>query len=182
MTAKAKEILGTSIYFLVVLIISLLIVKFVGQRTEVIGSSMNDTLYDGDNLILDKVSYRFNEPERYDVIVFPFRDGSKKNYIKRIIGLPGETVQIDADGNIYIDGELLIEDYGKARILDPGLAINPIQLDDSHYFVLGDNRNDSSDSRFGEVKLVSRDEILGRAWLRIWPLNAWGLVEHISDK
>ena len=96
-----KEILSTSLYILTVLIITYLIVKFVGVRTEVIGPSMQPTLYNGDNLIVEKVSYYFHEPERFDVIVFPFKYAEKTHYIKRIIGLPGERVTIDEDGNIY---------------------------------------------------------------------------------
>lgn len=177
MSAKAKEILSTSLYFLIVLIISLLIVKFVGQRTEVIGNSMKNTLHDGDNLILNKISYRFSDPERFDIVVFPFRNGEKKNYIKRVIALPGETIQIDDEGVIYINGEVLEEHYGREVILDPGSAAEPITLGEDQYFVLGDNRNDSNDSRFGEVKLVSRDEIIGKVWIRIWPLKDFGKVD-----
>ena len=100
MNEKLKEILSMSLYLLGVLIISFLIIRFVGQRTRVNGSSMMNTLYDGDNLILNKISYNFHDPERFDVVVFPFRDKSGKNYIKRVIGLPGETVQIDESGQI----------------------------------------------------------------------------------
>lgn len=177
MNSKLKEILSTSIYLLAVLLVAFLIVKFVAQRTEVIGSSMLPTLEDGNNLILDKISYRFKEPERYDVIVFPFRDNSGKNYIKRIIALPGETIQIDEDGVIYIDGEVLYESYGREIILNPGNAINPITLGDDEYFVMGDNRNNSEDSRFSDVGTVKRDEILGKAWVRIWPFSEIGLVK-----
>jgi len=177
-----KEILSTSLYLLVVVVLCFLFIKFVGQRSLVIGSSMETTLSDNDNLVLDKITYRFNDPERFDVIVFPFRNGEKKNYIKRIIGLPGETVQIDSSGNIYINGEILEESYGREVILNPGLAADPIILGDDEYFVMGDNRNHSEDSRFSEVGKVSRDEILGRAWLRVYPLHKWGLVEKIGTK
>ena len=85
MNSKAKEILSTSLYVLFILALSFILIKFVGQRTEVIGDSMNPTLYDGNNLIMDKISYRVHEPERFDVIVFPPRnDPDGKNYIKRI--------------------------------------------------------------------------------------------------
>ena len=177
MNEKLKEVLSMSIYLLGVLILSFLIIKFVGQRTQVNGPSMMNTLYDGDNLILNKISYRFHEPERFDVVVFPFRDNSGKNYIKRVIGLPGETVQIDREGTIYINGEILEESYGREIIKDPGNAVDPISLKSGEYFVLGDNRNSSSDSRFDEVGIVYRYEILGKAWLRIWPLSSFGLVE-----
>ena len=98
-------------------------------------------------------------------------------YIKRIIGLPGETVQI-ADGTIYINGEVLEESYGREVMQDPGIAAEPITLGEDEYFVLGDNRNQSSDSRDPSVGLIHRDEIIGRAWLRIWPLNSFGILKH----
>ena len=109
MNKTLKEILSTSIYLLMVLALTFLVVTYVGQRTKVSGSSMEPTLNDGDNLIVDKISYRFAEPERFDIIVFPFRYEERTYYIKRIIGLPGETVYIDDNGNIYIDGEILEE-------------------------------------------------------------------------
>lgn len=118
MNKTLKEILSTSIYLLVVLILTLLVVTYVGQRTKVIGNSMSPMLSDGDNLIVDKISYRFQEPQRFDIIVFPFRYAEKTYYIKRIIGLPGETVRIDDEGNIYIDGEVLDESFGKETIKD----------------------------------------------------------------
>ena len=142
-----KEILSTSLYLLCVLIVCFLVIKFVGQRTRVDGSSMEPTLSDGDNLIVDKISYRFNDPQRFDIIVFPYEYESNTYYIKRIIGLPGETVRIDDAGNIYINGEVLEENYGKEVIQRAGLATNPITLADDEYFVMGDNRNNSVDSR-----------------------------------
>ncbi len=173
-----KEALEMSIYILIGLVASLLIVTFVGQRTVVSGSSMNDTLYDGDNLIVDKITYRFREPERFDVIVFPFHGNKKDHYIKRIIGLPGESIRIDREGNIFIDGELLEEEFGKERMLSPGRAEEEIMLAEDEYFVLGDNRNDSSDSRDFMVGNIKRDEIIGRAWLRLFPFDSIGFVKH----
>ena len=147
MNKKLKDILSTSLYLLIVLVMTFLVVTYVGQRTKVIGSSMSPTLTDGDNLIVDKISYRFHDPERFDIVVFPFRYADKTYYIKRIIGLPGETVYIDEEGNIYIDGEVLNEHFGKEVIQDPGRAYEPVKLGTDEYFVLGDNRNNSSDSR-----------------------------------
>ena len=149
-----------------------------GQRTEVIGDSMNNTLYNGDNLILNKISYRFHEPERYDIVVFPFRDGSKKNYIKRVIGLPGETIRLSSDGKIYINGEELTDDvYGLEVFEKAGNAASPITLGDDEYFVMGDNRNNSEDSRFDVVGKVKRSEIIGKVWIRIFPFKSFGRVK-----
>ena len=172
-----REILGFLVYVAVVTGITFLIITFVGQRTYVSGSSMENTLSHGDNLIVDKITYRFSDPKRYDIIVFPFRYQEDVYYIKRIIGLPGETVQI-RDGEIYIDGEILYESYGREVMKSAGLAAEPVTLGEDEYFVLGDNRNDSTDSRDPNVRLIHRDEIIGRAWIRIWPLDEIGVLKH----
>ena len=172
-----KELLSMLIYIGVVLGVTFLIITFVGQRTHVSGESMENTLDNGDQLIVDKITYRFQDPERFDIIVFPFHYKENTYYIKRIIGLPGETVQI-ADGTIYINGEVLEESYGREVMQDAGIAAEPITLGEDEYFVLGDNRNQSSDSRDPSVGLIHRDEIIGRAWLRIWPLNSFGILKH----
>ena len=172
-----RELAGMLVYIIIVLAVTFLFITFVGQRTHVSGESMENTLDDGDQLIVDKITYRFKDPERFDSIDFPFHYKENTYYIKRIIGLPGETVQI-ADGLIYIDGEVLQESYGREVIQDPGLAAEPITLGEDEYFVLGDNRNQSSDSRDPSVGLIHRDEIVGRAWLRIWPLDSFGILKH----
>ena len=173
----AREIISTAVYLLAVVAVTFLFVQFVGQRTHVNGDSMNVTLEDGDNLIVDKLSYRFSEPERYDIIVFPYQYQEKTYYIKRIIGMPGETVQI-IDGMVYIDGEMLDESYGKEVMQYSGVAGDPIELGDDEYFVLGDNRNNSSDSRDPSVGNIKEDQIIGKAFIRIWPLNKFGILKH----
>ncbi len=173
-----KEILSTSLYLLFVLCAIYLLIHYVGQRTEVQGSSMEPKLSNSDNLIVDKITYRFRNPERYDIIVFPFQYEENVFYIKRIIGLPGETVQIDEEGNISINGEVLKEGYGKEVIQNPGRASEPITLGEDEYFVMGDNRNNSTDSRDLAVGNIKRKDIVGRAWLRIWPFDKFGLIKH----
>ncbi len=173
-----KEILSTSVYLLVVLCVAYLIVTYIGQRTQVSGSSMESTLSDADHLIVDKITYRFQDPERFDIIVFPFQYDKETYYIKRIIGMPGETVRIDVEGNIYIDGELLEEEYGREIIQNPGRATEAILLGEDEYFVLGDNRNNSSDSRDPSVGNIHRNDIIGRAFIRIWPLSKFGVLKH----
>lgn len=126
---------------------------------------------------MDKLTYRFSDPKRYDIIVFPYQYEDDTYFIKRIIGLPGETVQI-VDGTIYIDGEVLQESYGREVMRSSGLAADPITLGDDEYFVLGDNRNDSTDSRDPSVGKIKRDQIIGRAWVRIWPLSKIGILRH----
>ncbi len=166
------------LYVAVVLLMTFLLVHFVAQRTEVSGTSMVPTLESGDQLIADKISYRFRDPERFDIIVFPWKFEEKTFFIKRVIGLPGERVLIDDDGNIYIDGEILEEDYGKDVIRDPGVAANEIQLADDEYFVLGDNREVSKDSRSADVGNIRRSDIIGRAWIRIYPFSEFGILKH----
>lgn len=177
-TDVKKEILSWVFYLVFVVVLTYVIITFVGQRTVVDGRSMNPTLNDGDNLIVEKLSYRFSDPKRFDVIVFPPQGAPNEHYIKRIIGLPGETVRIDEEGTIYINGEILKEDYGLETIQNPGRAIEEITLAEDEYFVLGDNRNNSTDSRSEKVGNVKRSTITGRAWVRIWPLSDFGVLKH----
>ncbi len=180
MNKVMKELLNTGLYLLGVLMLTWFVTTYVGIRTEVDGGSMEPTLFNADNLIVDKISYRFRDPERFDIVVFPFRYQENTYYIKRIIGLPGETVQIDEQGNIYVDGEVLEESYGR-EIIKPeniGLAREPIVLGEDEYFVLGDNRNNSSDSRSNAVGNITRKEIVGKAWVRIWPFDKFCVLKH----
>ncbi|MBE5869735.1 MAG: signal peptidase I [Lachnospiraceae bacterium] len=170
-----QEILNVSLYLLIVLIMTLLVVRFVGERTRVNGDSMETTLSDGDNLIVNKIQYRFSKPKRFDVVVFSFKYASQTYYIKRIIGLPGETVQIK-DSVIYINDEPLPESYGIEAMKDAGLASEKIRLGKNEYFVLGDNRNRSVDSRDPSVGPVAKSSIVGKAWLRIYPFYKFGGV------
>lgn len=172
-----KELLAWLAMIAVVVAATYLVVTFVGQRTQVSGESMETTLSNGDHLIVDKISYRFRDPERYDIVVFPYRLEENTYYIKRIIGLPGETVQI-VDGYVYINGIQLDEHYGNEIMEKPGIAAEPVTLGEDEYFVLGDNRNNSQDSRTASVGVIHRDEILGRAWVRIWPLSDFGVIKH----
>ena len=142
------------------------------------GQSMEPTLSNGDNLIVDKISYRFRDPQRYDIIVFPYKYEEDTYYIKRIIGMPGETIQV-IGGYVYINGELLESDIYGAEPMESGqLADQPITLGDDEYFVLGDNRNHSSDSRDPSVGVLKRSDLLGRAWVRIYPFDKIGFIRH----
>ncbi len=178
--AIIKEIISVVINVLICFAVVFVITQFIGQRTVVSGSSMEDTLSDGDNLIVDKISYRIHSPERFDVVVFPYQYEEDTYYIKRIIGLPGEYVRIDGSGNIYVNDELLPENYGTETILNAGLANSGVYLGQDEYFVLGDNRNNSTDSRFEAVGNIKGDDIVGKAWLRVYPFNVFGLVDNIE--
>lgn len=170
-----KDLINILIYMVALMLICFLINAFIGQRTSVSGTSMFPTLDDKDNLWISKISYTVGDPERYDIVVFPFEDDVY--YIKRIIGLPGETVLIDRDGNIFIDGELLTDDPVDVILSDPGIASSPIKLGDDEYFVLGDNRNNSRDSRWSDVGNIKRDRIVGKAVLRLYPFKHFGSIE-----
>ena len=173
-----KELVGWIVSILLIVAVSYLIVTFVGQRTQVSGSSMETTLSDGDHLIVDKISYRFREPQRYEIVVFPYRYEKNTYYIKRIIGLPGDIVQVK-DGYTYINGELLESDiYGAEVMIEAGTASEPITLGEDEYFVLGDNRNHSLDSRDPSVGILKREDLIGRAWVRIYPFDKMGVIRH----
>lgn len=173
----AYELFSLILYMVLIYVLCVGMIRYVGQKTVVEGSSMLPTLTDGDNLIVDKLSYRFSEPKRFDVIVFRYLYKEDSYYIKRVIGLPGETVQI-RDGLIYINGELLEEDYGNAPMENPGRAIQPVTLGPDEYFVLGDNRNVSSDSRDSLVANVGKEQIVGKAFICIYPFDHFGLLRH----
>ena len=147
------------------------------EKTNMVGDSMEATLSSGDTIMINKLLYRLRSPQRFDVIVFK-KDGKEHSYysIKRIIGLPGEHVLI-AGGKIYIDGVLLEDKVNVEDIQLPGLAANEIILDEDEYFVLGDNRNNSEDSRYFNVGNVFREEIIGKAWIRI---NKFGIISKLN--
>lgn len=166
---------------------------YVLQRTVVDGESMEATLHDGESLLVDKLSYRFCDPERYDIIVFqPKGREVEEYYVKRIYGLPGETIQIK-NNSIYINGEKIEDPYAKEAMDSGGIAEKPFTLKEDEYFVLGDNRNESLDSRYinadtfrgakvpdyaweedgpGPIKF---ENISGKVFLRIWPFSEFGV-------
>lgn len=173
------ESLHLLFYLIVVFLSTYLILHYIGQRTQVLGQSMEKTLTNQDNLIVDKLTYHFMKPHRYDIVVFPVDDSATVFYIKRIIGLPGETIQI-IDGKIYVNNEELHENYGN-EVISPqraGVAAKPVVLGKDEYFVLGDNRNHSMDSRDPEVGNISKSAIIGKAWMRVWPLSRFGFINH----
>jgi signal peptidase I len=163
-----REILET---ILPAILIALLINVFVGQATRVEGQSMEPNLHTDQRLVVEKMSYRFRGPERFDIVVLRLPSQGEELLIKRVIGLPGETVEI-RDGHVYVDGQVLDEPFavGETR---PGRQ-SSIVVPPLHVYVLGDNRNHSNDSRnFGPVPI---ENIVGRAWLSYWPLEDAGVV------
>ena len=162
---------------IMIMCMAYLIVLSFFHKTTVIGHSMSNTLQNRDTVLINSIAYSFHAPERFDLIVFkPKSDGISEYYVKRVIGLPGETVQI-IDGIVYIDGNPLKNDVIDIKINNPGLAAEPIKLDYNEYFVLGDNRNNSDDSRFSNIGMVKQDRIVGKPWLIVSPVSRFGIID-----
>lgn len=153
---KLKSILSDILLIVVTLVVTFLFSKYIAGVTVVCGDSMNDTYKNSQLLLTNKLEHT---PDRFDVIVFNAQNG--EILIKRVIGLPGESVHINVHGNIYINDEILDENYGKEKIEEQGLAKNKITLQEDEYFVLGDNRNNSIDSRFSTIGIVKKEDIIG---------------------
>jgi signal peptidase I len=173
------EIIIWSIEIIAVITLAYFLVHYAIERTTMIGDSMSTTLVEQDKIIINKFSYRFSEPKRYDIIVFK-QSGKEHSYlnIKRIIGLPGETIQIE-NSAIYINGTVIVEPIVTEIMKNSGLAAEEILLDENEYFVLGDNRNNSEDSRFANIGNILYNDIIGKAWIRT---NDFNFVSKINVK
>ena len=181
--SRLKYVIEGLIYIALIVVCVYVVPKYVIQRTVVKGESMEDTLHDAESLLIDKISYRFTDPKRYDIIVFyPKGRDVDEYYVKRIYGLPGETIQIKGN-DIFINGEKIDDPYAKDSMSTGGIANEPYTLGEDEYFVLGDHRSVSQDSRFtpetsneknapGPVKF---ENISGKVILRIWPLGKFGV-------
>lgn len=176
---KKKDLLIFGISSIVLVVIIILVNIFVGGPMVVDGDSMNPYLRHKDLVIVDKMCYKSSEPKRFDIIVFPYNEDKGTKFVKRIIGLPGEILELK-DNKIYItyNGETtrIYEYYGQYE----GMSINsvsnygPVTIGQDEYFVLGDNRYHSSDSRQEEIGLVKKDDIIGKVTFRIFPLDGFG--------
>lgn len=172
-----KAILGWAFQIIVVILIAYVLVFFFGQTRTNIGQSMDVTLSGGDTVLLNGLSYKLKGPSRGDVVAFkPNGSDSTHSYITRVIALPGETVHIK-NGMIYINDELYLEKNDYPAMTDAGLAEEKITLGTSEYFVLGDNRNNSEDSRFADVGNVNLADIEGKVWFVISPFSHFGFVK-----
>ena len=166
MRVYLREILG----LILLAVVIFLLLQVVMPRFEVVGSSMEPTLHDGQRLLVNKALYFFREPEAGEVVVFQPPDNRRADYIKRIIALPGDVVEVKM-GAVYVNGSPLDEPYIKDQ---PSYTLTPKEIPENSYFVLGDNRNNSNDSHKGWT--VPRQNIVGKAWLSIWPPSQWGLI------
>lgn len=172
-----KEIAIWSAQIAMVSVLAFGCVWYFGHKVSVIGESMRPGLENGDITIVNRLAYDIRKPKRGDVIAFkPNGNENSHYYIKRIIGLPGETITYE-EGELYVDGELLEEDYEVTKILELGLLEDEIELDKDEYFVLGDDRQNSEDSRMESLGNVKRSEIEGKVWFVVSPIRNWGFVK-----
>lgn len=162
-----KDIFEVIVGGMIAVFLAFVIVFSVGMRTSVIGDSMEPVLSNGQEILMNRVIYRLSSPKRGDVVVFlPNGNQNSHYYVKRVVGLPGETIQIQ-EGNVYINGVLLEEDEEFSKMIDAGIAQNELELATDEFFVLGDNRNSSEDSRSGNIGAVKKDTIIGKAWFHM---------------
>ena len=166
MRAFIRDIVITVILAVVIFFI----LQFTVQNFVVIGASMRPNFEEGQRVVASKLAYQFGEPERGDVIVFEPPNGGRDDYIKRIIGLPGDRVEVK-DGVVYVENLPLDEPYISQP---PGYTYSVEIIPENEYWVLGDNRNNSNDSHTGWT--VPRENIIGKAWLIIWPPDQWRVV------
>ena len=165
--ATIHEIFSTLFYSLAAILLAFVLVSSVGMKVSMIGVSMEPALYNSQGVLINRFIYSITSPKRGDIVAF-LPNGNKNShyYLKRVVGLPGETVQI-IDGYVYIGGELLEEDESFDKIADPGMAENEVVLGSDEYFVLGDNRNNSEDSRSGNIGAVKKETIAGKVWFHL---------------
>ena len=174
--AKLKAAVIWAAEIAAVLILGIVLAVGYGKITVMQEGSMDPTLNAGDVLLVDRMAYRFSTPKRGDIIVYKTCDDKKAStHIKRIIGLPGETIQIK-DGQILIDGETYQEDGEFPGIENAGVAETKVALDSGEYFVLGDNRNNSEDSRYADMGNVKKRNIIGKVWFIASPWSRFGFV------
>lgn len=157
-------------------IASLLVINF-GVMISNVGQSMEPTLASGNRILTNRLIYKLTEPKRGDLVVFkPNGNENSHYYIKRVVGVPGETIQI-IDGFIYIDGEVLVEEIKFEKMIHAGIAEEAITLGDDEFFVLGDNRNASEDSRNAEIGAIKKQDITSKAWFNATFGEYFGKIE-----
>ena len=174
--AVVKEVLSWTVEIALTLLIAFTFVYFIGLRTSVVGQSMSKTLNGGDQILVNRFVYKVTDPKTNDIVVF-LPNGNEKShyYVKRVIGVPGDTGQIK-NGTVYVNGKAFDEETDVASIEDAGLAAEEITLGAEEYFVLGDNRDNSNDSRYKEVGPVKRSKITGRIIFRFYPWKNAGVI------
>lgn len=171
-----KEIALYAMQVLIVIGLAFLFVYYFGMRTRVIGNSMSPQYNDGEWLLTNKFAYIFSEPKQNDIVIF-LPNGNEKShyYVKRVVATPGDTVRI-TNGILYVNGQIFEEEIQTELMDYAGLVENEIKLEKDEYFVLGDNRNNSEDSRYANIGLVKKEYIVGKAWFLLFPLKKMKLI------
>lgn len=170
-TTVKKEIKDWLIAVVIAVVAMVVLTQCIVVNASIPSASMEDTIMTGDRVIGLRFAYWFSDVKRGDIVIFKYPDDERQLFVKRVIGLPGETVEIK-DGKVYIDGsaEPLEEEYLKdTPRVDLDVSNGVYEVPEGYYFMLGDNRNFSKDSRYWENKYVAKDKIIGEAWLRIYP-------------
>ena len=173
---NVRGIVVWAVEILIVCMLAVFLVAAFGQRVSTAGDSMSPALKNGDVLLINRAAYHIKSPARGDIVAFRQEDNGHYS-VKRIVGLPGETVQI-ADGKVLIDGEEMAKDIYVSDIEYAGEAVQPVELGDDEYFVIGDNHAASDDSRLPGIGSISRTEIYGQAWFIVSPLEDFGFMSN----
>ncbi len=171
-----KEIITWTVEIAIVLVVAFVLVYFIGLRTGVVGQSMSPTLESGDEILVNRFVYKVSQPKVDDIIVF-LPNGNEKShyYIKRVVAVPGDKVQIK-NGTLYVNGEEVKDSFESDSMEDAGLAEEEITVGEDEYFVLGDNRNNSEDSRYANIGNVKKEYIIGKAWFIVSPFEKLGFL------
>ncbi len=172
-----KEFLSDTIKYIIFIVVILVIAVYVVGLQQIVGPSMTPTLRNGDIVILDKLSYRFSEIKRDDIVALYYAD--TKFLVKRVVGLPGEKVEFK-DNKLYINGKYYEEKYLGDDIVTDNFSLEELNyttIPDDMYLVLGDNRGDSMDSRDSDVGLIPKKDIYGKVRFKIWPINEFKYVK-----
>lgn len=176
-TARLREVITWSLEIMLTVAVAAVIVFFLGVRVSVVGSSMEETLYNGDTVLVNRFVYKLFSPKANDIVVFlPNGNAKSHYYVKRVIAGPGDTVQI-MDGKVYVNGEPFQEEIENPTIANGLLAEEPVLVKEDEYFVLGDNRDNSEDSRYANIGNVKKEHILGKAWFIVSPWKKFGFLK-----
>lgn len=176
-TGLLKEIAVWTSEIILTIAAVIILVSFFGFRVSVVGPSMAPTLENGEKILVNRFIYKLFDPKQNDLVVF-LPNGNEKShyYIKRVIGVPGDTVQIK-DGAVYVNGEAFVEEVNVSAIENALLAEEEITVGEDEYFLLGDNRNNSEDSRYASIGNVKKEYIIGKAWCIVSPWDRFRLLK-----